>query len=146
MLGITPLIDIVFLLLIFFMLTSHFHVASGVPIRLPKVTQNAHNGTDRKVIIAIDRNGLTYIQGEKIEPKELGPSLKTLVKGGLIEEKDIPEIYGRITFTLSMEEACADADLAIETVVEKQDVKEQIFKQFDELCPPRQSLQVTQLH
>ena len=55
MLGITPLIDIVFLLLIFFMLTSHFHVASGVPIRLPKVTQNAHNGTDRKVIIAIDR-------------------------------------------------------------------------------------------
>ena len=79
MLGITPLIDIVFLLLIFFMLTSHFHVASGVPIRLPKVTQNAHSGTDQKVIIAIDRNGLTYIQGEKIEPKELGQRLKTLV-------------------------------------------------------------------
>lgn len=64
-------------------------------------------------------------------------SLNTLVKGGLIEEKNIPEISGRITFTLSMEEACADADLAIETVVEKQEVKEQIFRQFDELCPPR---------
>ncbi|MBW1863135.1 MAG: biopolymer transporter ExbD, partial [Deltaproteobacteria bacterium] len=29
-LGIAPLIDIVFLLLIFFMVTSHFDVASGI--------------------------------------------------------------------------------------------------------------------
>jgi len=53
-LGITPLIDIVFLLLIFFMLTSHFHVASGVPIRLPKVTQNAYDSKNQKIILAID--------------------------------------------------------------------------------------------
>ncbi|MBW1921270.1 MAG: biopolymer transporter ExbD [Deltaproteobacteria bacterium] len=36
-LGIAPLIDIVFLLLIFFMVTSHFDIASGVRIQLPKV-------------------------------------------------------------------------------------------------------------
>ena len=38
-LGIAPLIDIVFLLLIFFMVTAHFDVASGVQIRLPRVAQ-----------------------------------------------------------------------------------------------------------
>jgi 3-hydroxybutyryl-CoA dehydrogenase len=64
-------------------------------------------------------------------------SLSTLVKGGLIEKSDIPKIYNRITFTLSMEEACADADLAIETVVEKKETKEEIFAQFDKLCPPK---------
>ena len=38
-LGIAPLIDIVFLLLIFFIVTYHFDIASGVRIRLPKITQ-----------------------------------------------------------------------------------------------------------
>ncbi len=64
-------------------------------------------------------------------------SLNTLVKGGLIKKGDISKIYKRINFTLSMEEACADADLAIETVVEKKEVKEEIFSQFDKLCPPK---------
>jgi len=80
MLGITPLIDIVFLLLIFFMLTSHFHVASGVPIRLPKITQNAYDGKDQEIILAIDRTGRTYLKGEKSEVKNLGPRLKELVE------------------------------------------------------------------
>jgi biopolymer transport protein ExbD len=40
-LGITPLIDIVFLLLIFFMLTSRFVVQEGIQIDLP-VTDRSH--------------------------------------------------------------------------------------------------------
>ena len=42
-LSIAPLIDIVFLLLIFFMVTSHFDVASGVRIQMPKVTKGFFN-------------------------------------------------------------------------------------------------------
>ena len=81
-LAITPLIDIVFLLLIFFMLTSHFHVASGVPIRLPKVTQNAYEGKSQEIICAIDREGRIYLKGEKTDLKSLGPKLQSLVKKG----------------------------------------------------------------
>ncbi len=80
MLGITPLIDIVFLLLIFFMLTSHFHVASGIPIRLPKVAQQTRNENISEVIIAIDRNGRTYLKGEKIDLKKVEPRLKDFVE------------------------------------------------------------------
>ena len=68
-LGITPLIDIVFLLLIFFMLTSHFHAASGVPIRLPKVTQNAYGAKKQEIIVAIDKAGGIYLKGKKIDIK-----------------------------------------------------------------------------
>lgn len=64
-------------------------------------------------------------------------SLKTLAKGGLIQESEIPEVYGRITFTLSLEEACADADLAIETIVEKKEIKEEMFANFDKFCPSK---------
>jgi len=84
-LGITPLIDVVFLLLIFFMVTSHFNVASGIPIRLPKVAQKAYDRNDHKIMIVIDREGRTYLKGEKIELKDLGPRLQNIVgKEGLI--------------------------------------------------------------
>ena len=79
-LGITPLIDIVFLLLIFFMLTSHFHVASGVPIRLPEVTQKAHDEEGPKVILVIDREGHIYLKGAKIGLKKLRQEIRALVR------------------------------------------------------------------
>jgi len=79
LLGITPLIDIVFLLLIFFMLTSHFHVASGIPIKLPKVAQKTYDKKSHEIILVVDRDGRTYLKGELIDLKDLGPKLKGLV-------------------------------------------------------------------
>ncbi|MBW1705466.1 MAG: biopolymer transporter ExbD [Deltaproteobacteria bacterium] len=79
-LGIAPLIDVVFLLLIFFMVTSHFNVASGIPIRLPKVAQKAYDRDDQKIMIVIDREGRTYLKGEKIDLKDLGPRLQNIVE------------------------------------------------------------------
>ncbi len=79
--SIAPLIDIVFLLLIFFMVTSHFHVASGVPIKLPKITQNAYDGkTTQDIIVAIDQAGAVYLKGERIELAELGSKLKEILQ------------------------------------------------------------------
>ncbi len=94
-LGITPLIDIVFLLLIFFMLTSHFHIASGVHIQLPKVTQEAPNKEEYKIIVVVDREGHIFLKGERIKFEELGLKLQNLVKeNGLVQlfleaDKDI---------------------------------------------------------
>jgi len=83
-LGIAPLIDIVFLLLIFFMVTSHFDVASGVRIRLPKITKKIFDQADNKVVIVIDSLGQTYFEGEKIDAKALRKRLQYLVR-----EKDL---------------------------------------------------------
>ena len=67
--GLTPLIDIVFLIIIFLMVTSHFRVASGVPIRLPKVTQNAYERESQDIVVAIDREGRLYLKDEKTADK-----------------------------------------------------------------------------
>ncbi|MDY6878664.1 MAG: biopolymer transporter ExbD [Desulfatiglans sp.] len=83
-LGITPLIDVVFLLLIFFMLTSHFHVASGLPIQLPKVTKRASDGGSDKITLIIDKEDRLYVMGEKVDIKDLASKLKALTdKEGL---------------------------------------------------------------
>ena len=105
-LGITPLIDIVFLLLIFFMVTSHFHMASGISIRLPKVTQRAFNKDSEKITLIIDREGRTYLKGDIIDLKKLATELKDLVvKEGLIHlllkaDKDVA--HGKVVQVMDL--------------------------------------------
>jgi 3-hydroxyacyl-CoA dehydrogenase len=64
-------------------------------------------------------------------------SLGTMVQEDIIDQKVIPTILSRITPTLSIEEAADDADIAIEAVVEDQEVKKAVFAQLDTYCPPR---------
>ena len=64
-------------------------------------------------------------------------SLNTMAEAGLAGADQIPAILGRIAPTRSLEEGAADADMAIETVVENKEAKMEIFKQLDELCPPK---------
>lgn len=105
-LGIAPLIDVVFLLLIFFMLTSHFHVASGLPIRLPKVGQKAYEGKDHKITLVIDQWGRIYFKGEKLDLKKLEPKLQSVVeKEGLVHlflEADKEVKHGRIVQVMDL--------------------------------------------
>ncbi|MEI7973882.1 MAG: biopolymer transporter ExbD [Bdellovibrio sp.] len=62
--DIAPLIDVVFLLLIFFMLTSSFSLPS-IQMRLP----TARGGTDSNpsaIVVAVDAQGLITIQGSPV--------------------------------------------------------------------------------
>ena len=99
-LSIAPLIDIVFLLLIFFMVTSHFDVASGVRIRLPKVAMRIFDQYENKVILVIDKSGQTYLKGKRLDMKTLQKRLETLVneKGAfqVILQADKDVTHGRV--------------------------------------------------
>ncbi len=64
-------------------------------------------------------------------------SLDTLAQEALLDGQEIPEIMKKIKMTQSLEEGAVDADLAIETVVENKDVKQDIFAKLDDLCPPK---------
>lgn len=79
-LGIAPLIDVVFLLLIFFMVTSHFDVASGVRIRLPQVAKMIYDQHENKVTVVMDRSGQAYLEGKKTDMKTLLARLEALVR------------------------------------------------------------------
>lgn len=99
-LSIAPLIDIVFLLLIFFMVTSHFDVASGVRIRLPEVTKKIFDPERNRVNLIIDKSGQAYLEGKKVDLKTLQKSIEILVneKGilYLILQADKDVRHGRV--------------------------------------------------
>ena len=74
-LGMTPLIDIVFLLLIFFMLTSRFVVHEGIQVQLP-VTDKPHAiATEETNRITVLPDGVVILEGRSMTLKELGKLL-----------------------------------------------------------------------
>ncbi len=80
-LGMTPLIDIVFLLLLFFMLTSSFIVDEGIQVDLP-ATRSPHylpSNEVRRIMIRSD--GTFLFQGSPTTLPELEIQLKSLDPG-----------------------------------------------------------------
>ncbi|MEW6536508.1 MAG: biopolymer transporter ExbD [Candidatus Auribacterota bacterium] len=75
--NITPLIDVVFLLLIFFMVSSTFIEKPGIDLSLPKA-KTAEMQKAENIIITLDKTGVIYINGEKISPDILGKELSKL--------------------------------------------------------------------
>ncbi len=99
-LGMAPLIDVVFLLLIFFMLTSHFEIASGVRIRLPKVAQKVYNSEQAKITVLVDKEGNIYFKGKKVGLSALRAKIGSLVSEQgivhLVLQADKETAHGRV--------------------------------------------------
>lgn len=74
--NLTPLIDIVFLLLIFFMLTSHFVRDDALNIQLPETESGEQLDEKRSIEIAINAQGQWLYKEQVIEEEALLQSLK----------------------------------------------------------------------
>ena len=72
--DIAPLIDVVFLLLIFFMLSSSFTLQSGINVKLPK-TVTSDVIKSENVVVTITRENVIYLNDAVITLKELNRAL-----------------------------------------------------------------------
>lgn len=64
--SLSSLTDIVFLLLVFFLLTSQFVIQTGVKIKLPASKMNEQS-IPTKLIVSITEDNTIYVGSEKIE-------------------------------------------------------------------------------
>ncbi len=62
-------------------------------------------------------------------------NLQRDVQKGKISVQEMEAVLGRIRPVLKLEEAAAEADLVIEAVVENMEVKADVFRKLDVLCP-----------
>ncbi len=77
--DIAPLIDIVFQLLIFFMLTSSFLIQPGIKVNLPKaVTSEVVKPQNIEVLVSGEN--VTYFNGKVVTTQELKNLLKQAAK------------------------------------------------------------------
>ncbi|MBL7130181.1 MAG: biopolymer transporter ExbD [Candidatus Omnitrophica bacterium] len=81
-LDIAPLIDVVFLLLIFFMLTSSFIIQPGIKINLPRaVTSKAIQ--EKNLIITVSAEDLIYLNNRPVTLNQLKSHLEKAVNEDL---------------------------------------------------------------
>ena len=68
------LTDIVFLLLIFFLLSSSFVVQPGIKVQLPKAT-SAPVETQGKIYLTLTADGKIFLNDERLQKNELGQAV-----------------------------------------------------------------------
>ena len=82
--NLTPLIDVVFLLLIFFMVSTTFEQQSRIQIELPEATASAAETEDETLEIVIDAQGRYFIGERQVvnsEVKTLKSAISKAVDG-----------------------------------------------------------------
>lgn len=97
MLDLTPMINVFFLLFVFFLFTSSFIFQPGIKVSLPKaVTSEVIQQDD--IIMTITRDDKMYLEDREINSDELVSRLRILAKEkmGLLIRADSRASLGRI--------------------------------------------------
>lgn len=88
--GLTPLIDVVFILLLFFMVTTTFNRHAELRIDLPEASAESKPSDETKLDVTIDAEGKFFVNGKEVLNtqkrtlstailKELDPDKETMV-------------------------------------------------------------------
>jgi biopolymer transport protein ExbD len=113
-LNLTPLIDVVFLLLIFFMVSTTFDKDARIKVELPQAaTQDEASEEEKLLDITVDNRGNYYVNQRKvINNKAL--TLRRAIEKSVGDRRDIPLII------------TADAQTTHQSVVRVMDVASQM--------------------
>lgn len=76
----TSLIDIVFMLLIYFLLTTNFMVDEGISIKLPQARAAAPQ-TQQEITVYVDKAGRIYVHNKPVPEERLFTLLKEQIGG-----------------------------------------------------------------
>jgi len=74
-LNITPLIDVLFILIIFFTVSSTFLEQPGIELKLPDA-ESSQTYTAQKVIVYVDKSDAVYLNDDLIDVNDLAESIK----------------------------------------------------------------------
>lgn len=112
--NLTPLIDVVFLLLIFFMVSTTFNKEARITIELPEAsTHDAQMDEDNALNVTVDAQGRYYVNQREVINTETH-TLKRALRKAAGDKKDLPVII------------MADAKAAHQSVIRVMDAASQL--------------------
>jgi biopolymer transport protein ExbD len=115
--NMTPLIDIMLVLLIIFMVTSTAALESGLDIQLPKTQITMEKKQDEILIITLDKDGKIAIAGKTVSDEEVGAkiasSLKELKTESVILEGDTKAFLGRAVQLMDLAKSAGAKNFSI---------------------------------
>ena len=84
--NITPLIDVLFILLIFFMVSSSFIEQPGMKLELPTIKSQEVERVEN-LVIHISAEGIIYLADKEVSLDDLGQQIEAMIPN--IEEKTL---------------------------------------------------------
>jgi biopolymer transport protein ExbD len=115
--NLTPLIDIMLVLLIIFMVTSTAALESGLDIELPKTQITNEKKQDEILIITLDKSGKVALQGKYVEDAELSAKmvekLAELKTESVILEGDTQAALGKAVEIMDMAKSAGAKNFSI---------------------------------
>ena len=116
----TPLVDIIIQLIIYFAVATTFVFISGMRVSLPKAAvQEFAVNQQKKVVISIDREGAIFLEREQVDMGQLEARLRELAKNQsdqtLVIQADKETLHGEVVTVLDLARSLGFAKLAIAT-------------------------------
>lgn len=122
--NVTPLIDIMLVLLIIFMITAPM-MTSGINVDLPDTKSAPMKGHDEPLVVSIDKNGFIYIMDTKIEEENLVEKLKAITHAKMdtriFMRGDKSISYGKIMSVVGEVNAAGFSKVALITNIKQND-------------------------
>ena len=102
--DLTPMIDVVFLMLIFFMVSTSFTANNSIKMDLPQSKAQAANKEEKQVVISIKADGQLYVQDERVKDADLRRRILNITKGDpnmrVVIRADADARHKRLVYTL----------------------------------------------
>lgn len=76
--NLTPLIDVLFILIIFFTVSSTFMEQPGIELKLPEA-ESSQSHTAQKVIVYVDKDQNLFLNDDPVTLKNLAESVESLI-------------------------------------------------------------------
>ena len=86
--NLTPLIDVVFLLLIFFMVSTTFDRHAKLKVQLPEASAKMQQMQEEPIVLSIDASGKYYINDRQVVNTKLD-TLKRALRKSVGDKKDV---------------------------------------------------------
>jgi len=90
-LNLTPLIDVVFLLLIFFMVSTTFEKQAKLKIELPEASVNPVASEGQELVISISQKGVFFVNSNELINAQ-SQNLKNALQKIVEDSRDMPVI------------------------------------------------------
>lgn len=106
-----PLLDMVFILLIFFVVTTTFNKESAVKVKRPRA-ESAETVIERSVTVTVTKEGAFYIEGQAIDDAILeGVFEKMRLRRGDVRVVVVADDYSYTGKVVRVLDACAKAGI-----------------------------------
>lgn len=114
--NITPMLDVVFIMLIFFIVTASFVKESGIDVNKP-IAQTSQPKEKANILIAIDAAGSIWIDRREIDPRAVRANIERLhaenPQGTVVIQADVDSRTGDLVHVMDAARLAGVYDIAI---------------------------------